>query len=62
MFVAFAASGALPLGQGVALYGWQRMDQLVGLRWVLAHGVTYLLSLAPFIVRNSSLQRYLAPD
>jgi predicted membrane channel-forming protein YqfA (hemolysin III family) len=52
LFVAFAAAGIFPLWKGIQLYGWQRMDELVGLRWVLAHGLVYLASLGPFMVCN----------
>ncbi|KAL8964651.1 MAG: hypothetical protein Q9183_004304, partial [Haloplaca sp. 2 TL-2023] len=48
LFVAFAASALAPLGKGLQMYGWEHMQQMVGLNWVLAHGVIYALGLVPF--------------
>lgn len=56
LFITFAASGILPLWNGVNLYGWQRMDQLAGLPWVLAHGAIYLAGVGYFIVCYSLAQ------
>lgn len=50
MFVLFAASAIAPLGKGVAMYGWAHMEEMVGLRWVLAQGATYAIGLTPFLV------------
>lgn len=50
LFVAFAAAGIFPLWKGIQLYGWERMDELTGLRWGLASGFVYLASLGPFMV------------
>jgi adiponectin receptor len=52
LFLLFAASGIFPLGHGVVLYGWERLDELVGLKYVLLHGAIYLASLGPFKVRT----------
>ncbi|KAF1831077.1 HlyIII-domain-containing protein [Decorospora gaudefroyi] len=51
LFVIFAASGILPLAHGVQLYGWDRMDELVGLKYVLLHGAIYAASLGPFLTK-----------
>ncbi|KAL8846673.1 MAG: hypothetical protein Q9221_008259, partial [Calogaya cf. arnoldii] len=50
MFVIFAASALAPLGKGLEMYGWEHMQQMVGLSWVLAHGLTYALGLVPFLL------------
>lgn len=50
MFVLFSASGIAPLYKGVLLYGWAGMEEMVGLKWVLAQGGMYLLGLMPFLV------------
>jgi hypothetical protein len=50
LFLFFAASGIFPLGHGVVLYGWKRLDELVGLKYVLVQGAIYLASLGPFKV------------
>ena len=52
MFVIFAASALAPLGKGLEMYGWEHMQQMVGLSWVLAHGLTYALGLVPFLVSS----------
>ncbi|KAL8855375.1 MAG: hypothetical protein Q9178_007972 [Gyalolechia marmorata] len=52
MFVTFAASALAPLGKGLEMYGWERMQQLVGIKWVLAHGVVYALGLVAFSVSS----------
>ncbi|KAL8870040.1 MAG: hypothetical protein Q9174_003818 [Haloplaca sp. 1 TL-2023] len=50
MFVAFAASALAPLGKGLQMYGWEHMQQMVSLNWVLAHGAIYALGLVPFML------------
>lgn len=57
LFVAFAAAGIFPLWRGIQLYGWERMDELAGLRWGLACGFVCLASLGPFMVWSRALQR-----
>lgn len=54
LFVIFAASGVAPLGKGILLYGWAGMEEMVGIKWVLAQGGMYLLGLVPFVVRTDS--------
>ncbi|RAR13955.1 HlyIII-domain-containing protein [Stemphylium lycopersici] len=51
LFVTFAASGLFPLWHGIKLYGYDRMNQLTGLEYVLAHGALYLLALTPYLTQ-----------
>lgn len=55
LFVTFAASGLFPLWHGVKLYGYDRMNQLMGLEYVLVHGALYLVALTPFMVCATSM-------
>lgn len=56
MFVCFAASALAPLGKGLSMYGWDHMDDMVGLKWVLSEGSVYALGLAPFLVSYPAIR------
>ena len=34
------------------MYGWERMQEMVGINWVLAQGIIYALGLVPFTVSS----------
>ncbi|KAI6797873.1 hypothetical protein KC363_g6974 [Hortaea werneckii] len=49
MFVAFAASALTPLWTGLQMYGWEHLNDMIGLKWVLLQGAIYLLGVSFFL-------------
>lgn len=52
MFVAFAASALTPLWTGLQMYGWEHLNDMIGLKWVLLQGAIYLIGVLFFLVRH----------
>ena len=42
MFVGLGASGVLPICHALSIYGYQALDQQMGLSWVLLQGFLYI--------------------
>jgi adiponectin receptor len=53
MFVAMGLSAVVPVAHGVWGAGWRRMEGEIGLRWVLAQGVLYVLGAGIYAVGGS---------
>ncbi|KAI7204423.1 hypothetical protein KC316_g2198 [Hortaea werneckii] len=49
MFVAFAASAFTPLWTGLQMYGWEHLNDMIGLKWVLLQGAIYLIGILFFL-------------
>lgn len=50
MFAAMGLSAVVPVLHGLVLYGWDAMTELIGLRWLIAHGLMYLTGAALYAV------------
>jgi len=50
MFAALGLSAVVPVLHGLKLYGWAGMEDLMGLRWVVAHGLMYLVGAGLYAV------------
>jgi len=48
-------SGLLPLGHGVARYGWHRMWLDFGMPYYIVEGILFLMGAVVFIVSSSAL-------
>lgn len=42
MFVGLGASGVIPVCHGLSIYGYQALDDRMGLNWVLFQGFLYI--------------------
>lgn len=43
MFVGLGVSGVIPVVHGLTIYGYQELNERIGLNWVLLQGVLYIL-------------------
>ncbi len=53
MFVAMGLSAAFPVIHGVRLYGFEQLERQMGMSFVVAQGVLYILGAAIYAVCNS---------
>ena len=51
MFVAMGLSAVFPVLHGLKLHGWQRLDDGIGLRWVVGQGALYVAGAAIYAAR-----------
>lgn len=51
MFVGLGASGVLPVCHALSVYGYQALDQQMGLTWVLLQGFLYIAGAALYAAR-----------
>lgn len=51
MFVGLGMSGIIPVCQSLAIYGYENLDQRMGLRWVLFEGFLYVFGAFLYAVR-----------
>lgn len=52
MFVALGLSAVLPIGHAMQLHSLHKLDELMGLRWVVLEGVLYISGAAIYAVRS----------
>ncbi|KAB8338947.1 hypothetical protein FH972_021887 [Carpinus fangiana] len=62
MFAAMGLSAVVPVFHGLQLYGTERMESLIGLRWLVFQGVLYLVGAATYAVNidNNNMSNYAA--
>ncbi|KUI68671.1 hypothetical protein VM1G_04295 [Cytospora mali] len=51
MFVCLGVSGVVPVIHGLTIYGYQTLDERMGLSWVLLQGVLYILGAIIYAMR-----------
>lgn len=51
MFIAMGLSAVVPVIHGLNIYGAEKMDRLIGLRWLVAQGVLYILGATLYAAR-----------
>lgn len=51
MFVGLGVSGVVPVIHGLTIYGFQELDERMGLSWVLLQGVLYISGAVIYAVR-----------
>lgn len=51
MFVAMGLSAVFPVLHGLQIYSFERMDQLIGLKWLIAQGALYILGAGLYAAR-----------
>ena len=52
MFVAMGLSAVLPVLHGLQIYGYQELEQRMGLSWVVAQGVLYITGAGLYAVSH----------
>lgn len=50
MFVAMGLSAVFPVLHGVRLYGRDKLNHMIGLNWLVAQGILYILGAAIYAV------------
>jgi len=50
MFVGLGTSGIVPVMHGIQIYGWQGMEDRMGLTWVLLQGFLYIFGAFIYVV------------
>ena len=51
MFVAMGLSAVFPVLHGLTIYGAEKMDRLIGLKWVITQGALYILGAGLYAAR-----------
>ncbi|CAN8102950.1 unnamed protein product [Discula destructiva] len=51
MFVALGVSGVVPVIHGLTIYGFEELDERMGLRWVISQGVLYIVGAFIYAIR-----------
>lgn len=51
MFVAMGLSAVFPVLHGLKIYSFQRLDQLIGLKWLITQGALYILGAGLYAAR-----------
>lgn len=54
MFVGLGASGVLPVCHALSIYGYQALNQQMGLNWVLLQGFLYIAGAVLYAVSRLS--------
>ena len=60
MFVGLGVSGVVPVVHGVRLYGFEHLNERMGLNWVLLQGLLYIFG--AFIYAVSSVPLLVGTD
>lgn len=61
MYVALGLSGIVPIVHGVELYGYQGMEQRMGLSWVILQGGLYIFGAFLYAVSFGRIPEPLLP-
>ena len=51
MFVAMGLSAVFPVIHGLTIYGWEGMEQRIGLKWLVGQGITYIAGASIYAAR-----------
>lgn len=51
MFVGLGVSGVVPVVHGINIHGFQKLDERMGLSWVLAEGALYIVGAIIYAIR-----------